>query len=51
MSRTPVYTFNSETVQKESFLIYLSGHKRLAYENSNFMYSDTILLKEFEDKN
>ena len=51
MSRTPVYTFNTETVQKESFLIYLSGHKRLAYVNSNFMYSDTILLKELEDKN
>lgn len=51
MSRTPIYTFNTETVQKESFLIYLSGHKRLAYVNSNFMYSDTILLKELEDKN
>lgn len=51
MSRTPVYTFNTGTVQKESFLIYLSGHKRLTYSNATFMYSDSILMKMTENEN
>lgn len=45
MSRTPVYTFNIGTVQKESFLVYIAGHKRLAYQNSKFMYADSMLNK------
>ena len=37
-SKTPIYTFNIGTVQRESFLIYLSGHKRFCYPNATFMY-------------
>lgn len=51
MSRTPVYTFNIGVVYKESFLIYLAGHKRLSYINSIFMYSDNILNRNVEDSN
>ena len=43
MSRTPVYTFNIGTIQKESFLIYLAGHKRLTYENATFLFTTLIL--------
>ena len=50
MSRTPIYTFNIGTVQKESFLIYIAGHKRLAYVNSTFMYSDSMLSKFNENE-
>lgn len=50
MSRTPVYTFNIGTVQKESFLIYLAGHKRLAYSNATFMYTDSILNQNLESE-
>ena len=50
MSRTPVYTFNTGVVQLESFLIYLAGHKRLTYPNAIFMYSDSILKKELNEK-
>lgn len=42
ISKTPVYTFNIGTVYKESFLVYLAGHKRYAYSNSIFMYSDSM---------
>lgn len=42
ISKTPVFTFNIGTVYKESFLIYLAGHKRYAYPNSMFMYTDSI---------
>lgn len=51
MSRTPVYTFNIGTVQKESFLIYLAGHKRLTYSNATFMYADSILIQNIETEN
>lgn len=51
ISRTPVYTFNIGSVQKESFLIYLAGTKRLAYENSTFMYSTSILSSEEMEDN
>lgn len=51
ISRTPVYTFNIGVVEKESFLVYLAGNKRLAYTNSIFMYSDTILIKEINNLN
>lgn len=43
MSRTPVYTYNIGTTYQESFLIYLAGHKRFAYQNAIFMY----LVKDF----
>ena len=53
MSRTPVYTFNIGTIQKESFLIYLAGHKRLTYENATFLFttlifSEKLVLEEKE---
>lgn len=51
MSRTPIYTFNIGTVYKESFLIYLAGHKRYAYPNATFMYTDTIFQKPIEEEN
>ena len=46
MSKTPVYTFNIGNVYKESFLIYLAGHKRYTYPNSIFMYSNSIFTNE-----
>ena len=48
ISKTPVYTFNIGTVQKEAFLIFLSGHRRYTYSNSTFMYNhrDTISIDE-----
>ena len=51
MSRTPIYTFNIGTVQRESFLIYLSGNKRLSYPNATFMYSDSVLVRTTENEN
>ena len=50
MSRTPVYTFNIGVVEKEAFLIYIAGHKRLSYANAIFMFSDSILIKEEQEK-
>lgn len=52
MSRTPIYVFNTCTVQKESFLIYLAGDKRFCYPNATFMYNSNFLinLEEENDK-
>ena len=44
ISKTPVYTFNTGCVFKESFLVYLAGHKRYAYPNSKFNYSTSIFV-------
>ena len=38
MSKTPVYTFNIGTVNKEALLPYLGGHKRYAYLSSSFSW-------------
>lgn len=51
ISRTPVYTFNIGTVCKESFLIYIGGHRRYAYANSTFMYTNNIFTKPVEEEN
>lgn len=52
LSRTPIYVFNTCTVQKESFLIYLAGDKRFCYPNATFMYNSNFLinLEEENDK-
>ena len=51
ISRTPVYTFNIGSVHRESFLAYIAGHKRFAYADSTFMYTDTIFQKPVEEEN
>lgn len=51
ISKTPVYTFNIGSVHKESFLVYIAGHKRYAYTNSTFMFTDTIFQKPVEEEN
>ena len=51
ISKTPVYTFNTGCVYKESFLVYLAGHKRYSYPDATFMYSDSIFLKLVEEEN
>ena len=51
ISRTPVYTFNIGIAYKESFLVYLAGHKRFAYSDSKFMYADSIFEKPIEEEN
>lgn len=51
ISKTPVYTFNIGCVYKESFLVYLAGHKRYSYPDATFMYSDSIFLKPVEEEN
>lgn len=51
ISKTPVYTFNTGCVYKESFLVYLAGHKRYSYPDATFMYSDSIFLKPVEEEN
>lgn len=51
ISKTPVYTFNIGSAYKESFLIYMAGHRRFAYNNSMFMYTDTIFQKPIEEDN
>ena len=51
ISRTPVYTFNIGSVHKESFLAYVAGHKRYAYTDSTFMYTDAIFQKPVEEEN
>jgi len=51
MSRTPVYTFNIGSVHRESFLVYIAGHKRFSYTDSTFMYTDTIFQKPVEEEN
>ena len=51
ISKTPVYTFNTGCAYKESFLIFLAGHKRHSYTDATFMYSDTIFQKTSEEDN
>ena len=51
ISKTPVYTFNIGSVHKESFLIYMAGHKRYTYIDSTFMFTDTIFQKPVEEDN
>ena len=51
ISKTPVYTFNIGSVHRESFLVYIAGHKRFAYADSTFMYTDTIFQKPVEEEN
>ena len=51
ISKTPVYTFNTGCVHKESFLVYLAGHKRYSYPDATFMYSDSIFFKPIEEEN
>ena len=51
LSRTPVYTFNTGRVCKESFLVYLAGTRRYSYPDALFMYTHTMLpiIQEEED--
>lgn len=42
MSRTPIYTINIGCVYKESFWVYLMGHKRYCYPDATFMYHKNI---------
>jgi len=51
ISKTPVYTFNIGSVFKESFIVYLAGHRRYSYPEAAFMYTDTIFQKLEEDEN
>lgn len=51
ISKTPVYTFNIGSVYKESFLVYMAGHKRYTYPNSTFMFTDAIFQKAVEEDN
>lgn len=51
ISKTPVYTFNIGSVYKESFLVYMAGHKRYTYPNSTFMFTDAIFQKPVEEDN
>ena len=51
ISKTPVYTFNIGSVYKESFLVYIAGHKRYTYPNSTFMFTDAIFQKPVEEDN
>ena len=51
ISKTPVYTFNIGSVHKESFLVYLAGHKRFTYADSTFMFTDNIFQKPVEEEN
>lgn len=47
ISRTPIYTINIGTVYKESFFIYLVGHRRYTYQMASFMFhKDT---KQFDE--
>ena len=39
-SRTPVYTINIGTTYKESFFVYLAGHKKFAYPHASFLYHE-----------
>jgi len=51
ISRTPIYTFNIGSVHKESFLVYMAGHKRYCYADATFMFTDTIFQKPIEEDN
>ena len=51
LSKTPVYTFNIGITCKESFLIYIAGHKRFCYPNAIFIYSDSIFEKIEKNEN
>lgn len=50
MSKTPIYTYNIGIVYKESFLIYMAGHKRYCYSNSHFLYSPSIIENLLENE-
>lgn len=49
MSKTPVYTFNIGSVYKESFLVFLAGHKRYTYPDATFMYTDSMYSVPIEE--
>lgn len=40
MSKTPVYTVNIGCAYSGGFLIFLAGHKRIAYPNSTFLFHE-----------
>jgi ATP-dependent Clp protease protease subunit len=50
LSKTPVYTVNNGTVQKEAFYIFISGHQRYAYPKSSFTYERDLKHLDEEDK-
>lgn len=50
LSKTPVYTINNGTVQKEAFYIFISGHQRYAYPKSSFTYERDLKHLDEEDK-
>lgn len=50
LSKTPVYTVNTGTVQKEAFFIFISGHQRYAYPTSSFQYERDLKHLDEEDK-
>lgn len=50
LSKTPVYTINTGTVQKEAFFIFISGHQRYTYPTSSFQYERDLKHLDEEDK-
>ena len=50
ISKTPVYTINTGTVQKEAFFVFISGHQRYAYPTSSFLYERDLKHLEDEDR-
>lgn len=40
LSKTPVWTINIGCAYSGGFFIFISGHKRIAYENSSFLYHE-----------
>ena len=40
MSKTPVYTINTGMAFSGGFLTFISGHKRIAYPNSTFLFHE-----------
>ena len=50
LSKTPVYTINNGTVQKEAFYIFISGHQRYAYPRASFLYERDLKHLDDEDR-
>lgn len=46
LSDTPIYTINTGAAYSGGFLIFISGHKRIAYPNSSFMLHEGSIKME-----
>ena len=40
MSKTPIYTINLGCAYSGGFFVFISGHKRIAYPNSSFLFHE-----------